>query len=65
MRWTPDVVLNTPIPQLLLAIEGCCEFARMTNPFGTPKKTPDTKKAKAKLEDIQGKARAMLEKRKQ
>ena len=35
----------TPIPQIVLAIEGKMDFARMTNPFGGKKEKTDEQKA--------------------
>lgn len=35
LKWTPDVVLNTPIPQLRLAIAGKIDFLKKTNPWGS------------------------------
>ena len=43
LGWSPDVVMNTPIPQLVLAMEGKLDFTAKTNPFGGPAK----KKAEA------------------
>jgi hypothetical protein len=34
LGWSPEVTLNTPIPQILLAIDGKFEFVARTNPFG-------------------------------
>ena len=61
LGWTPKVVLNTPIPQLLLAIEGKFEFANKTTPFGggQPKKPLDEKtvsERKATLDAIKAQA---------
>lgn len=36
-------MLNTPIPQIILAYEGKMDFAVKTNPFGAPKKVPPSK----------------------
>lgn len=38
LGWSDADALNTPIPRILLAVEGRTEWARMTNPFGGGKK---------------------------
>jgi len=48
LGWEPEIIMHTPIPQLILAIEGKYEFAMKTNPFGGAKKAakkidPETK----------------------
>ena len=62
------MVLNTPIPQLLLAIDGRFEFANKTNPFGggKPKKPMDesvVKERKATLDMIKANAALARNKR--
>ncbi len=37
LGWTPEVTLNTPIPQILLAFDGKVDFIVKTNPFGDGK----------------------------
>jgi hypothetical protein len=37
--------MTTPIPQIILAVEGKMDFARMTNPFGAKKKQTEEQKA--------------------
>ena len=36
--------MATPIPQLILAYEGKFDYARLTNPFGSPPKKKETDK---------------------
>lgn len=43
LGWPPDVVLNTPIPQIELAIRGKIEFVKATNPFGSGDRDGDGK----------------------
>lgn len=67
LGWTPDVVLNTPIAQLVLAIEGKFDFAVKTNPFGSkpkPKEADPAVVAKklAALDAIKAKAREVRNK---
>ena len=38
LGWSPDLVLDTPIPQLMLALEGKIDFAKKTNPFAATEK---------------------------
>lgn len=38
LGWSPEVALNTPMPQIYLAVEGRVDFAVKTNPFGAGKK---------------------------
>lgn len=40
LGWSDADALNTPIPRILLAVEGRTEWARMTNPFGGGKEDP-------------------------
>lgn len=44
------MVWKTPIPEILLAIDGKVEWANLTNPFGGGEKAkpPESKKALAK-----------------
>lgn len=49
MGWTPEVTWATPVPQLLLALDGKMEFVAKTNPFGAVKKKP-TKEQQAKIQ---------------
>lgn len=51
LGWSPDLVLDAPIPQIILAIEGKADFARKSNPFGGGEK----KKAPALTEAQQRK----------
>ena len=37
LGWTPEVVLNTPISQINLALKGRIDFVMKTNPFGSKK----------------------------
>ena len=39
MGWSPDVIWNTPVPQIFLALEGKYDFVLKTNPFGGGKDT--------------------------
>jgi len=50
LGWTPEITLNTPIPQIILAMEGKYDFAMKTNPFGAKPKPKPNKKREAKLE---------------
>lgn len=70
LGWSPSIVLNTPIPQLMLALEGKFDFAVKTNPFGgkpAEAKKPVSEdviiKRRKALEAINAKARAVREKR--
>ena len=68
LGWTPDVVLNTPIAQLVLAIDGKFDFAVKTNPFGAKPKPKEAdpaviSKKLAALDAIKAKAREVKEKR--
>ena len=68
LGWSPELVLTTPIPQLMLALEGKFDFAVKTNPFGgkpTEKRVDDSviQKRTAALEVIKSKARAVREKK--
>lgn len=38
LGWVPAVALSTPIPQILMALDGKVEFTTLTNPFGGGKK---------------------------
>lgn len=38
LGWTPDVALNTPIPQIVLAYKGMIKKSVETSPFKAPKK---------------------------
>lgn len=43
LGWMPAVALATPIPHILLALDGRVEWATLTNPFGgNPKPKPAT-----------------------
>lgn len=33
LGWTPDVVMHTPIPQLVMAVEAKATWMARTNPF--------------------------------
>lgn len=37
LGWTPEVVLNTPLSQINLALKGRVDFIVKTNPFGSKK----------------------------
>ena len=69
LGWTPEVTLNTPIPQIVLAYEGKIDFVIKTNPFGGSKsaaKPVDKSVAKQKLaalDAIKMKAKAAREKK--
>jgi len=43
------VIWKTPVPQLILAIQGRYDYALKTNPFGAPK---DKEKEKARKEKL-------------
>ena len=49
LGWSPETTLNTPIPQIILALEGKYDFAIKTNPFGggkqESKRTPEERAA--------------------
>lgn len=52
MGWTPEVTWQTPVPQLLLALDGKRDFLDRTNPFGAlskkrPKEKPLSEEAQA------------------
>jgi len=34
LGWSPEQTLDTPMPQLFLALEGKIDFLKKTNPFG-------------------------------
>ena len=34
LGWLPTVALSTPIPQILMALDGRVEWVTLTNPFG-------------------------------
>ena len=38
LDWSPDTVLDTPLPIFFLAIEGKVDFITKTSPFGNAKK---------------------------
>lgn len=38
MGWTYQDSLDTPVPMIVLAIEGKVDFVQKTNPFGSGKK---------------------------
>ena len=38
LGWDPDIVLNTPLSQINLALKGRIDFIVKTNPFGSGKK---------------------------
>jgi hypothetical protein len=38
LGWSPDQALNTPVPQIEMALDGRVEWVRKTNPFGAPEK---------------------------
>lgn len=70
LGWPPDVVLSTPIPQVMLALEGKFDFAAKTNPFGgkaaKPRKPDDpavVREKQATLDAIKAKAKAVREKK--
>jgi hypothetical protein len=73
LGWTPEVVLNTPICQLMLAIDGRFEFANKTNPFGgggstgAPKNLDEAaiKKRRLALEIITAKAKDAAKRKKE
>ena len=50
LGWEPEVIWHTPVPQIILAIEGRYDFAIKTNPFGAGKSSNEKPK-KAKTED--------------
>ncbi|MDW3204568.1 MAG: hypothetical protein R8L07_03415 [Alphaproteobacteria bacterium] len=37
LGWSDAEALTTPVPRILLAVEGRTEWARLTNPFGSEK----------------------------
>ena len=49
LGWSPALALYTPIPQILLAIQGKAEFVAQSNPFGSSK--PRKKTDEQKLQD--------------
>ena len=49
LGWTAEQALHTPIPQIMLAIEGKFDFAVKTNPFGQPKDKEKEKERKERL----------------
>lgn len=55
LGWTADTAWNTPIPELLAALDARIEWVQMTNPFGSKKKqgppkdeTPEERAARIK-----------------
>lgn len=46
MGWSPEVTWSTPIPQIVLAVEGKMDFTQKTNPFGAPPRKPTKKRKK-------------------
>jgi len=46
LGWPPDLAMLTPIPQIMLALEGKADFVAQTNPFGPtkPRKKTDAEK---------------------
>jgi len=68
LGWTPEVVLNTPIAQLVLAIDGRFDFAIKTNPFGSKPKPKEVdpaviQKKMATLDAINAKAKDVRNKK--
>lgn len=49
LGWSPALALYTPIPQILLAIQGKADFVSQSNPFGSTK--PRQKTDEQKLQD--------------
>lgn len=43
--------MSTPIPHIILAYEGKFDYARLTNPFGSPPKKKETDKPKRTPEE--------------
>ena len=50
LGWSPDLALSTPIPQILLALEGRVDWAVKTNPWGGSKGS-DKPESKAPIGD--------------
>jgi len=46
LGWPPETALHTPIPQIILAIDGKADFVSKTNPFGPARKKTDAEKLK-------------------
>lgn len=40
LGWTPEVALDTNVPQILLAMKGRVDFLTKTNPWGSGKTEP-------------------------
>ena len=69
LGWSPEIVLTTPIPQVMLALEGKFDFAVKSNPFGgkpaearKPVDADVIRKKRATLDVINAKAKAVREK---
>lgn len=43
LGWAPDVALDTPLPQIELALDGKIDFLKKTNPWGSDGKTKGRK----------------------
>jgi hypothetical protein len=52
LGWSADQTLDTPMPQLFLALKGKIDYVEKTNPFGASEKkeeVPESAEARAKL----------------
>lgn len=47
LGWTPEIAWNTPIPELLMALESRIEWVQLTSPFGGAKSGEKPKQAKS------------------
>lgn len=61
LGWSPEVALNTPIPQIELALEGRIEWVRKTNPFCGGEAEPEAQ-ASSGSEGLRAKLKAMARK---
>lgn len=48
LGWTAEQTLSTPMPQILIALDGKIEWAQSTNPFGSSNKAKEPPKDPAK-----------------
>lgn len=47
LKWPPDIILDSTISQLELAIEGAVDYAKKTNPFGGGEGETDEEKMRS------------------
>ena len=59
LGWPPEVILNTNISQLEMAVEGKIDFVKKTNPFGSGEPTEAEKLKNQPLNAQQAAAQLM------